>query len=116
MSSMTYPWNPGTRSRPAAESTCPPHAWITVGTLTSCSRCGLIDWSSSAPRLLPLALVISRTLPSLWVATPGETAAEAAARMDAAAYITDDLLEEAAVELDTVDVDDTGVWGWGAAA
>ncbi|WP_157080295.1 hypothetical protein [Thermobifida cellulosilytica] len=96
--SMTYPWNPGTRSRPAAESTCPPHAWITVGTLTSCSRCGQIDWTSSAPRLLPLALVSARALPDLWVAAPGETPAETAARWDAARHILDDLLDEVAAE------------------
>lgn len=69
----------------------------------------------SMTHLAPLALVVVRTLPALWVATPGETAAEAAARMDAALDIADDLLEEAAVELDTVDVD-VDVWGWGAAA
>lgn len=86
MSSMTYAL-PG-----ANTTTCPPHAWITVGTLTSCSRCGTIDWTSSAPRLLPLARVIGQTLPSLWVATPGETAVEAAARIDAALDIVDDLL------------------------
>lgn len=63
-----------------------------------------------APNLLPLALVVARALPDLWVAAPGETPTETAARWDAAADITDDLLEEAAFELDT------GVWGWGAAA
>lgn len=97
--SMTYPWSPGTRSRPAAESTCPPHAWITVGNLTSCSRCGQIDWTSSAPNLLPLALVSARALPDLWEPTPGETPTETAARMDAAADITDELLDEIAADL-----------------
>lgn len=68
--SMTYPWNPGTRSRPAAEST----------------------------NLLPLAQVVARALPDLWVPAPGETPAETAARQDAARHILDDLLDEVAVE------------------
>lgn len=44
--SMTY-------SAPAAAPSagqCPPHAWITVGTTTSCSRCGTIDWSAAMTR------------------------------------------------------------------
>lgn len=69
--SMTYPWNPGTRSRPAAEST----------------------------NLLPLALVSARALPALWVPAPGETPTETAARWDAARHILDDLLDEIAAEL-----------------
>ena len=27
-----------------AAGQCPPHAWITLGTTTSCSRCGTIRW------------------------------------------------------------------------
>lgn len=36
-----------THLNPAVEEAagqCPPHAWITVGTTTSCSRCGQIRW------------------------------------------------------------------------
>lgn len=78
---------------------CPPHAWITVGNLTSCSRCGQIDWTSAAPNLLPLALVSARALPDLWVPAPGETPTETAARWDAARHILDDLLDEIADDL-----------------
>lgn len=38
--SMTYP---APAAAPSAGQ-CPPHAWITVGTTTSCSRCGTIRW------------------------------------------------------------------------
>jgi len=41
--SMTYP---APAAAPSAGQ-CPPHAWITVGNLTSCSRCGTIDWSAA---------------------------------------------------------------------
>lgn len=33
-----------------AAGQCPPHAWITLGTTTSCSRCGTIDWSAAMTR------------------------------------------------------------------
>lgn len=82
---------------PAPTAGCPPHAWITVGTLTSCSRCGTVRWG--AAHLLPLALVSARALPALWVPAPGETPTETAARWDAARHILDDLLDEIADEL-----------------
>lgn len=79
--SMTY-------SAPAADLFAP-----------TASRCGQIDWTSSAPNLLPLALVSARALPDLWVPAPGETPTETAARQDAARHILDDLLDEVAAEL-----------------
>lgn len=39
--SMTYP---APTAAPVTDDRCPPHAWITVGTTTSCSRCGQIRW------------------------------------------------------------------------
>lgn len=39
--SMTYP---APTAAPVTDDRCPPHAWITVGTTTSCSRCGTIRW------------------------------------------------------------------------
>lgn len=45
--SMTYP---APTAAPVTDDRCPPHAWITVGNLTSCSRCGTIDWSAAIPR------------------------------------------------------------------
>ena len=55
---------------------------------------------TSMTHLLPLAQVVACTLPALWVAAPGETPAEAAARQDAALHILDDLLAEIAAEFE----------------
>lgn len=103
--SMTY--SAPAAAPPAPTAGCPPHAWITVGTLTSCSRCGTVRWGA-APNLMALALVSARALPDLWVPAPGETPTETAARWDAARHILDDLLDEIAADL--------AEWERGAAA
>lgn len=39
--SMTYP---APTAASVTDDRCPPHAWITLRTTTSCSRCGQIRW------------------------------------------------------------------------
>lgn len=45
--SMTYP---APTAASVTDDRCPPHAWITLRTTTSCSRCGTIDWSAAMTR------------------------------------------------------------------